>query len=230
MKKIIIAIDGHSGVGKSTTAKHVAEALSYQYIDTGAMYRAVTYYFLENDISLDNPQYVQEALNKINITFQYNPDSQKQETILNGENIEEEIRKMHISQNVSNVSAIARVRQNLVEKQQKMGANGGIVMDGRDIGTNVFPNAELKIFITADVEVRAKRRQKELEGKGQNIPLNEIIENLKTRDYLDSTRQENPLRKAVDAHDLDTTHLSIEEQSKFILKLVEQLQVFDNKS
>lgn len=229
MKKITIAIDGYSGVGKSTTAKHVAEALSYQYVDTGAMYRAVTYYFLRNNISLDSVEYIQEALDKVHISFQYNPDSQKQETILNGENIEAEIRKMDISQRVSDISAIAEVRKNLVEKQKEMGINGGIVMDGRDIGTNVFPDAELKIFINADVKVRAKRRQKELAIKGQKISLDEIIDNLEQRDYLDTTRQENPLQKASDAYDLDTTHLSIQEQTNVILELVQKLQLNENK-
>lgn len=218
--KIIIAIDGFSGCGKSTTAKIVAKKLNYIYIDTGAMYRAVTLYFLQNEVALDDTDQIQKVLDTIEIRFEYDTATQQNITILNGKVVEDEIRKMYVSKMVSPVAAIPAVRQAMVAQQRQMGAMKGIVMDGRDIGTNVFPNAELKVFMQADVTIRAERRQKELQAKGQEVSLQDIIENLTQRDHQDSTRQENPLRKASDAHMIDTTHLTVEEQSEQIVQLV----------
>lgn len=218
--KIIIAIDGFSGCGKSTTAKIVAKKLNYIYIDTGAMYRAVTLYFLQNEVALDDTDQIQKVLDTIEIRFEYDIATQQNITILNGKVVEDEIRKMYVSKMVSPVAAIPAVRQAMVAQQRQMGAMKGIVMDGRDIGTNVFLNAELKVFMQADVVIRAERRQKELQAKGQEVSLQDIIENLTQRDHQDSTRQENPLRKAPDAHVIDTTHLTVEEQSEQIVQLV----------
>lgn len=218
MKKIIIAVDGLSGCGKSTTAKAVASALGYAYIDTGAMYRAVTLYFSEHYINPTNPKAILQALQNINITFHFNSQTSKNETFLNGINIEEEIRKMYISEKVSEVSSIPEVRKSLVAFQQKLGKKGGIVMDGRDIGTTVFPNAELKVFVTADMTIRAQRRQEELLEKGEMIPLDDVIKNLSSRDYIDSNRAESPLRRADDAIDIDTSYLTIEEQVEIVLR------------
>lgn len=219
MRKIIIAIDGYSACGKSTTAKLVASALGYSYIDTGAMYRAVTLYFYENYIELTNPKAIAEALENIEISFHFNPKTQKSDTFLNNLNVEEEIRKMYISERVSQVSAIPEVRKAMVKQQQKMGKKRGVVMDGRDIGTVVFPDAEVKVFMTADLYTRAIRRQKELMAKNEIVDLDEIIENLKIRDYLDTTRPESPLRMAKDAHYLDTTYMTIDEQVEYVLQL-----------
>ncbi len=219
MRKIIIAIDGHSGCGKSTTAKHVADRLNYLYIDTGAMYRAVTLYFLENFISYSNPKEIQKALSNIHLQFHRNEHTAANEIFLNGLNVEEEIRKMYVSEQVSQVSAIPEVRHMLVDQQRKMAKRGGIVMDGRDIGTNVFPNAELKIFVTADIGIRAGRRQLELLEKGQEVDLDEIIQNLNERDRIDTTRKENPLRKADDAFVLDTSYFMIDEQVDYVVSL-----------
>lgn len=227
MKKIVIALDGHSSCGKSTTAKQVAAELGYAYIDTGAMYRAVTLYFLDHHVSLTNPKEVSDALNNIDITFHYNPKTGRNETYLNGLNVEDEIRKMYISNQVSEVSVVPAVRHAMVAQQQKMGRRRGVVMDGRDIGTAVFPDAEVKIFMTADVDTRAKRRQQELLVKKQLVNLDEIKENLEKRDLIDSTRAESPLRRADDAHLLDTSHMTIDEQVEFVMnkvasKLLEQ--------
>lgn len=222
MKKIIIAIDGYSACGKSTTAKIVAEQLNYVYIDTGAMYRAVTLYFLQNQIDFSQEQNVQKALQNMEICFEYNPQKNGTETYLNRKNVEEEIRKMYVSAQVSEVSKIARVRHAMVAQQQKMGENKGIVMDGRDIGTTVFPQADLKIFMTAEVETRAKRRQAELKSKGEEEPLQSIVENLQHRDLIDTTRQESPLKKAEDAIILDSTHISIEEQTRYVIDLAQR--------
>jgi cytidylate kinase len=219
MKKIIIAIDGYSACGKSTTAKAVASRLGYAYIDTGAMYRATTLYFHQHYINLTDPKAVIKALENIHITFIYNPKIDKSETYLNGLNVEDEIRKMYISDNVSEVSALPEVRKTMVGLQKKMGKKRGVVMDGRDIGTEVFPDAELKIFMLADMMVRAHRRQQELFEKNQIVPLNDIIENLQKRDLIDTTRKEGPLRKAEDAAILDTTYMTIDEQVDFILNL-----------
>lgn len=218
MQKIIIAIDGFSACGKSTTAKEAAKALGYRYIDSGAMYRAVTYYFLEHHIALTNPKEVAKALNDIKITFHVNANGVS-ETYLNGLNVEKKIRKMRISENVSPVSAIKEVRVAMVEQQRKLGKEGGIVMDGRDIGTVVFPDADLKVFLTADMFVRAARRQQELLEKGELVELDAILANLKKRDEIDSTRAESPLRRAEEAIEIDTTNITIEEQVDELVRL-----------
>ena len=220
MKKIVIALDGYSSCGKSTTAKLVAAELGYAYIDTGAMYRAVTLYFLDHHISLTNPKEIKEALASIEIEFHYNPKTKRNEVFLNGLNVEDEIRKMYISNQVSEVSVVPEVRRAMVAQQQKMGKKRGVVMDGRDIGTAVFPDAEVKIFMTADVDTRARRRQDELLEKKQLVNLDEIKENLLKRDLIDSTRKESPLRRAEDAHLLDTSHMTIDEQVEFVLDKV----------
>lgn len=228
MKKIVIAIDGYSACGKSSTAKIVAAKLNYAYIDSGAMYRAVTYYFLQNYVNQTNPKAVKKALNSIHIEFHHNSRSGENETYLNGLNVENEIRKMEVSNNVSEVSALADVRTCMVEQQRKMGKKKGVVMDGRDIGTAVFPEAELKIFMTADFEARAARRQKELLEKKQLVDLEEVKANLNKRDHIDTTRKENPLRKAEDAHVIDTTHVTLEEQVDLILDLA-SAKIVENK-
>ncbi len=220
MKKIVIAIDGYSSCGKSTTAKLVAAELGYAYIDTGAMYRAVTLYFLQNHVSFTNPKEIREALDNIDITFHYNARAKRNEVCLNGLSVEDEIRKMYISNQVSEVSVIVEVRRAMVAQQQKMGKRRGVVMDGRDIGTAVFPDAEVKIFMTADVDTRAKRRQQELLAKNQMVNLEEIKQNLEKRDLIDSTRTESPLRRAEDAYLLDTSHMAIDEQVEFVLNKV----------
>lgn len=210
-KKIVIAIDGYSACGKSTTAKQVASILGYRYIDTGAMYRAVTLYFLDHHVALTNPREVSRALQQIHITFKVNSKSVS-ETFLNGLNVEREIRNMRVSENVSQVSTIKEVRQALVEQQRRMGKEKAVVMDGRDIGTVVFPTAELKLFMTADILVRAFRRQRELLDRGQLVDLDDVIDNLLQRDKIDTGRQESPLRQADDAIVIDTTHITIDEQ------------------
>jgi cytidylate kinase len=219
MKKIIIAIDGYSACGKSTTAKEVAARLGYSYIDTGAMYRATALYFHNSYVNLTNPAAVSKALEDIQITFNYNEKLDRNETYLNGLNVEEEIRKMYISNMVSEVSALVEVRKHMVTLQRKMGKKKGVVMDGRDIGTQVFPEAELKIFMQADMEVRAARRQAELLAKKQIVDLNDVLENLRKRDEIDTTREEGPLRKADDAYVVDTTYITVEEQVDYILTL-----------
>lgn len=219
MKKIVIAIDGYSACGKSSTAKRVAASLNYAYIDTGAMYRAVTYYFLQHYVNLTNPKAVADALKKIQIEFHHNSRTAENETFLNGLNVERNIRTMSVSDKVSEVSALASVRSCLTELQRKMGKKKGVVMDGRDIGTAVFPDAELKIFMTAAFEARAARRQKELLEKDQLVDLEQVRANLEKRDHIDTTRQENPLRKAEDAYLIDTTHITLDEQVEMILNL-----------
>ncbi|MCV9388418.1 (d)CMP kinase [Reichenbachiella ulvae] len=219
MKKIIIAIDGYSACGKSSTAKAVASKLNYRYVDTGAMYRAVTLYFLENYVDQTNPKAVAKALSNIEITFHHNEKTGKSDTYLNGLNVEDKIREMEISQNVSEVSAIKAVREAMVEQQQKMGKSKALVMDGRDIGSVVFPNAELKVFMTADFDVRAERRQKELFDKDQLVDLEEVKENLKKRDKIDTTREESPLIRPEDSEEVDTTHMFFEEQVDQIVRL-----------
>ena len=218
MKKIIIAIDGYSACGKSTTAKEVAKELNSRYIDSGAMYRAVTLYFLDHHVSLTNPKEVEKALQEIHITFIINSKGIS-ETFLNGINIESAIRKMRISENVSQVSAIREVRLAMVDQQRKLGKERGIVMDGRDIGTVVFPEAELKVFLTADMLVRAFRRQKELLEKNDLVDIDEIVDNLTKRDQIDSTRKESPLIKADRAISIDTTHITIDEQVDEVIRL-----------
>lgn len=221
MPKIVIAIDGYSSCGKSTTAKAVAAQMSYGYIDTGAMYRAVSLYFIQERISLSNSKEVTAALEKIHITFNHNNRTGKNETCLNGLNVEDEIRKMYISNIVSEVSAIPEVRWAMVAQQQKMGRRRGVVMDGRDIGTKVFPDAEVKVFMTADTYTRARRRQQELLAKGELVNLDDIIRNLEKRDLIDTTRLESPLRQADDAILLDTSHMTIEEQVDWVIELAD---------
>lgn len=212
MYSIIIAIDGFSSCGKSTTARKVAENLGYAYVDTGAMYRAVTLYFLQHHVSPTNPKEVAAALAGISITFRRNPQNQANETFLNGLNVEAEIRKMHISDQVSQVSAIPEVRRAMVAQQQLMGRAKGLVMDGRDIASVVFPKAELKVFMTADPVIRAQRRQAELLAKGEMVELQDILENIRKRDRLDTTRQEGPLVRTEDAILLDNSFLTFDEQ------------------
>lgn len=219
MKKIIVAIDGYSACGKSTTAKLLASKLGYSYIDTGAMYRAVTLYFIQNYIPLTDPKDIDEALHKIHINFQHNSKTERSEIFLNGLNVEDEIRKMYVSEKVSEVSALPQVRKQLTEIQRKIGKKKGVIMDGRDIGTTVFPEAELKIFMEADMHVRASRRQIELLEKKQTVDLDDIIANLAYRDHLDMTRTESPLRKAIDAHTIDSTYITVEEQVDCIMNL-----------
>lgn len=219
-KKIIITIDGWSSCGKSTLAKQLAKKLGYIYIDSGAMYRAITLYFLRNHVDWTDEKEVAEALANIYLEFEYNPASDKSEIILNGENVEYVIRDLVIAEKVSDVAAIKEVREFAVAQQQKMGEKKGIVMDGRDIGTVVFPNAELKIFMTADNAIRVERRFKELFEKNPNITIEEVKNNLEMRDYIDSHREVSPLRKADDAIVLDNTNLTPEQQFKLALKWV----------
>lgn len=220
MKKIVIAIDGFSSCGKSTMAKDLAFEIGYVYIDSGAMYRAITLYCIQNELiqagKVDVPK-LNELLNHIDISFVLNADTGRPETLLNGINVEQDIRTLEVSQQVSLVSAIATVRYAMVAQQQKMGVDKGIVMDGRDIGTTVFPNAELKIFVTASPEIRAQRRLDEMHAKGETASYESIIENVKSRDYQDQNRTESPLRMADDALLLDNTYLSIEEQKRWLL-------------
>lgn len=213
-KKIVITIDGWSSCGKSTLAKRLAKELGYVYVDSGAMYRAVTLYFIRTNVDIDKKREVAEALTNINLEFVFNPTAQRSEMYLNGENVEYVIRDLLIAEKVSDVAAIREVREFAVAQQQKMGAKKGIVMDGRDIGTVVFPNAELKIFMTADNAVRVERRFKELYAKNPNITIEEVKNNLEMRDYIDSHREVSPLRKAEDALELDNTHLTEEQQFK----------------
>lgn len=220
MKKIIVAIDGNSGCGKSSTAKELAKALKCIYIDTGAMYRAVTLFFIKHKIDLKNESDVKEALKQIDISFKYNTITCNNETYLNGRNVENQIRKMAVSNLVSAVSEISQVRSQLVNQQRKLGEKKSVVMDGRDIGTVVFPNADIKIFMNADLQVRALRRQKELEEKNITVDLKDIVDNLVNRDRIDSSRKDSPLKKADDAHEIDTSHLTFDEQVDRILKLI----------
>lgn len=211
-KKIIITIDGWSSCGKSTLAKQLAKELGYVYVDSGAMYRTITLYFLRNNIDLAEKKEVKEALRSINLEFIFNPKSNSSEIYLNGENVEYVIRDLVIAEKVSDVAAIKEVREFAVAQQQKMGAKKGIVMDGRDIGTVVFPKAELKIFMTADNAIRVQRRFKELYEKNPNVTIEEVKDNLEMRDYIDSHREVSPLRKAKDAIELDNTNLTEKEQ------------------
>ncbi|KPM48050.1 (d)CMP kinase [Jiulongibacter sediminis] len=221
MNKIIIAIDGHSSCGKSSTAKGAASRLDYTYIDTGAMYRAVTLYFHNHHISLSNDKEIEEALDAIDIEFRKDKLG-KSLTVLNGVSVENEIRKLYIANKVSEVSALPQVRHAMVAQQRKMGQKKGVVMDGRDIGSVVFPDAELKIFMTADPVVRAHRRQAELMEKGDLMSFEDILENLKKRDYLDSTRKESPLIQVPDAEIIDTSHMTLEEQIELVCILADE--------
>lgn len=229
MLKITIAIDGYSSCGKSTIAKALAQRLNYSYIDTGAMYRAVTLYALRNGLidtkrNIDNEALI-NALKQIKVDFKFNTQSKVSETFLNDENVEHDIRTMEVSDNVSKVSTIHEVREKMVALQREMGKNKGVILDGRDIGTNVFPDAELKLFMTADNEIRAQRRLDEFSSKGQYFTLEEVKLNLNKRDYEDTHRKENPLTKAKDAIVLDNTDLNKEQQLEFVLKLIADMQL-----
>ena len=216
MKKIVIAIDGHSSCGKSTMAKALAKKIGYVYIDTGAMYRAVTLYAMRNNM-LDDASALEKSLCNITITFRLNADG-RPETYLNGENVEKEIRSIEVSSHVSPIAALSFVRTFLVAQQQAMGKEKGIVMDGRDIGTVVFPDAELKIFVTASAEIRAQRRYKELIEKNQPASYEEILRNVEERDYIDSHREVSPLRKADDAIVLDNSNLTHAQQDEWLME------------
>ncbi len=219
MKNIIITIDGWSSCGKSTLAKQLAKALGYLYIDSGAMYRAITLYFLRNHINWLDTDQVNNALADITLTFKFNDKTQQYEIYLNKENIEYVIRDLVIAEKVSDIAAIKAVRTFAVAQQQKMGSQKGIVMDGRDIGTTVFPDAELKFFMTADIAVRVERRYMEMFEKNPNTCIDDVKANLEMRDYIDSNRQISPLRKAADAIELDNTSITIEEQLEIALQL-----------
>jgi len=221
-KKIIIAIDGWSSCGKSTLAKELAKELGYLYVDSGAMYRAITLYFLRNHVDWTDKSEVKKALNEISLEFIYNEKSQQSEMHSNEENVEYVIRDLVVAEKVSDVAAIKEVRKFAVEQQQMMGKKKGIIMDGRDIGTVVFPKAELKIFLTADNAVRVERRFKELFEKNPNITIEEIKANLEMRDYIDSNREESPLRKADDAILVDNTNMTAKETIQKVAKLAKQ--------
>lgn len=222
-RKIIIAIDGWSSCGKSTLAKELAKELGYVYVDSGAMYRAITLYFLRNHIDWTDKAEVKKALKEISLEFVYNDKSQQSEMHLNDENVEYVIRDLVVAEKVSDVAAIKEVRKFAVEQQQVMGNKKGVIMDGRDIGTVVFPKAELKIFLTADNAVRVERRFKELYDKNPNITIEEVKANLEMRDYIDSNREESPLRQADDAILLDNTNLTAKETMQKALKLVKKV-------
>lgn len=221
MKKIIITIDGWSSCGKSTLAKQLAKVLGYVYIDSGAMYRAITLYFLRHTVDLNNKKEVTKALDDIALEFEYNEKSKQSEILLNGENVEYMIRDMIVAEKVSDVAAVKEVREFAVDQQKKMGKKKGIIMDGRDIGTTVFPRAELKFFMTADIAVRVERRFKEMYEKNPNVSIEEVKSNLEMRDYIDSNREVSPLRQAKDAIVLDNTNLTMEQQLKYALGIAE---------
>ena len=231
MSKIIIAIDGHSSCGKSTMAKDLAKKIGYRYIDTGAMYRAVTLYCIQNGLFKGEELNIEElkrAISSIKINFKFNPETGKSDTYLNGNNVEKDIRTMEVANKVSIVSAVGFVRQAMVTQQQKMGKEKGIVMDGRDIGTVVFPDAELKIFVTARPEIRAQRRLDELKAKGEVASFEEVLENVKKRDLIDSTRAESPLKQADDAFVLDNSDITIEQQNEWLLHNYNRLAGFSS--
>ena len=227
MKKIVIAIDGYSSCGKSTMAKNLARQLGYVYVDTGAMYRAVTLYALRHQLFKADGEVdaasLQQAMPDIRISFQFNAQTGKPDTYLNDELVEQEIRTMQVSEKVSKIAAFPFVRTALVAQQQRMGMDKGIVMDGRDIGTVVFPHAELKIFVTASAEVRAQRRYDELQQKGMPARYDDILKNVQERDYIDSHREVSPLRKADDAIELDNSNLTIDEQQQWLLQQVDKV-------
>lgn len=230
MKNIIITIDGYSSCGKSTLAKALAAELNYVFIDSGAMYRAITLYFLRNHIDWNNSKEVINALKNISLEFVYSSETDISEIWLNDENVEWLIRDMVVAENVSEVSAVKEVREFAVAQQQRMGLDKGIVMDGRDIGTTVFPNAELKIFLSADPSVRVERRFKELLSKNPHITIDEVKHNLEMRDYIDSNREFSPLRKAEDAIELDNSNLSIKDQLKVVLKLAKERMILHKEA
>ena len=226
MKKITIAIDGFSSCGKSTMAKDLAKKLGYVYVDTGAMYRAVTLYAMRNglfnaDGSVKTAD-LERQMNKINITFKLNKTAERPDTYLNNELVENDIRTLEVSNHVSQIAAVPFIREAMVTQQQRMGKDKGVVMDGRDIGTTVFPEAELKVFVTASAEVRAQRRYDELKEKGMPADFNDILKNVQERDYIDSHREISPLRKAPDAIELDNSHMTIAEQSAWLMEQVKQ--------
>ena len=225
MRKIIIAIDGYSSCGKSTLAKALAKELHYAYVDTGAMYRAVTLYFLDNDLDINDKADVLKALENIEIHFERTTHGNH--VFLNSKDVENDIRTMRVSEMVSPVSTISAVRRAMVAQQQKMGNRKGVVMDGRDIGTVVFPQAELKIFLTAETDIRAKRRFDEMKSKGQETPIDAIRHNLLERDLIDSNRADSPLRQANDAILIDNSHLTPAEQLKVVLEMVMDLKKND---
>jgi len=232
MNKITIAIDGYSSTGKSTVAKQLAKALGYVYVDSGAMYRAVTLYAMQNELintNFFNKEQLIAQLKDIDITFKFNEQLGIAEVYLNGQNVEKEIRSLEVSKFVSQVSTIAQVRQQLVKQQQMLGKHKGVVMDGRDIGSIVFPEAELKIFMTASADIRAKRRYQELLEKGENISFEDVLENVKYRDHLDSTRKDSPLVKVKDSIVIDNSHLIPEQQFKKILSLAKEKIELVNK-
>lgn len=221
MRKITIAIDGYSSCGKSTMAKDLAREIGYIYVDTGAMYRSVTLFAMRNSLFNEDGSIKTDELKyrmgEINISFRLNSETGRPDTYLNGELVEKEIRTMEVSSNVSKIAALPFVREALVAQQQAMGKEKGIIMDGRDIGTVVFPDAELKIFVTASAEVRAQRRYDELKAKGMPADFDDILKNVKERDYIDSHRETSPLRMADDALELDNSHMTIEEQKAWLM-------------
>jgi len=224
-KKIIIAIDGHSSTGKSTVARQLAKALRYIYVDTGAMYRAVTLHAMRNDFINDvnfNQSELEKELPRINIKFEINSETGLAEVLLNGENVEKKIRTLNVSRHVSKVAAVSMVRKKLVEQQNQMGKDKGIVMDGRDIGTVVFPNAELKLFMTATAKDRAERRFLELKERGEEVTYEDVLKNVVNRDHIDSTRKDSPLRKASDAIKIDNSNLTLQDQFEEILILAKR--------
>lgn len=226
MRKIVIAIDGHSSSGKSTMAKDLAREIGYIYIDTGAMYRAVTLYALQHHYIQGNvidEEALKADMDKIDISFQYNAETGRPDTFLNGKKVEKEIRTMEVSDKVSPIAALGFVRRAMVAKQQEIGKAKGVVMDGRDIGTVVFPDAELKLFVTASPEVRARRRWEELQAKGESVSYEEVLANVKKRDYIDSTRAESPLRQAPDAIVLDNSDMTIAEQKQWLMRQVKAI-------
>lgn len=226
-KKLIIAIDGHSSCGKSTVAKDLAKKIGYTYIDSGAMYRVVTLFALRNGLIVNDnvdENKLSHIIDNLSISFKFNKEKQRHETYLNSDMVEDEIRNLEVSDKVSLIAKIKFVREKMVAFQRELSKGGGVIMDGRDIGTVVFPNADLKIFMTADVEIRAIRRFKELKDKGEEISLDEIRENVKKRDFIDENRDESPLKKAKDAIILDNTHLNPEEQLDWIVERMNEIK------
>lgn len=226
MKKITIAIDGHSSCGKSTMAKNLAKELGYIYIDTGAMYRSVTYYAMQNSMIDDkgriDTERLQAAMPDIHISFKFNPRTGRPDAYLNGTCVEDKIRTMEVSSHVSPIAALGFVREAMVAQQREMGKSKGVILDGRDIGTVVFPYAELKIFVTASAEIRAKRRFDELTAKGEQCDYDDILKNVQERDYIDSHREISPLTRAEDAIVLDNSNMTISEQQEWLLKLTKE--------
>ena len=221
MKKITIAIDGHSSCGKSTMAKDLAREVGYVYVDTGAMYRSVTLYALRHNLFNEDGSVktteLEQQMSQINISFKFNAETGRPDTYLNNECVEKEIRSLEVSNHVSPIAAVPFVRTAMVAQQQQMGKDKGVVMDGRDIGTTVFPDAELKIFVTASAQVRAQRRYDELKAKGMPADFDDILKNVEERDYIDSHREVSPLRKADDAIELDNSNMTIPEQKQWLM-------------